>query len=445
MTAHASGFMNSIIAGDTRTAMNEFSRIFTDQVSNISDILKDKVLSPLKVMLLGNKDEDGNSVGGLLSGVKNGMNDIFGHLKYQITGKGWKDSKGTVYEDSETSVVATLRSMGSSVKNGIMEKLFGRKNEETGEREREGILSKFTDTFKKGLDGWKSAFLGEDVEQMDPKDVSKKISDKLHGYTKDATMGAAIGAGTGLLAGGSILGTLVGGPIGGAALGLAAGILNKGGKFQDWLFGEKDEETGERYGGFLSRETQDFIKKNKGLMIGGGAVGAFTSIIAGKSGGLIGTLVGGPIVGAGLGIATTLVTRSEGFKAFLFGDEEKGQEGIINAIKNGFKRGSGKHAGMPNEEFNVDAKILGMSGIGVLGGVLASAVLPGGPIFGGLMGLGASIAANGETFKKFLFGEDYTDEDGKKNIDTAYLDVWGICSMLLFYVLLRQDLHTMEK
>ena len=414
MTAHASGFMNSIIAGDTRTAMNEFSRIFTDQVSNISDILKDKVLSPLKVMLLGNKDEDGNSVGGLLSGVKNGMNDIFGHLKYQITGKGWKDSKGNTYEDSETSVVATLKSMGNSVKNGIMEKLFGRKNEETGEREKEGILSKFTDTFKKGLDGWKSAFLGEDVTQMDPKDVSKKISDKLHGYTKDATMGAAIGAGTGMLAGGSILGTLVGGPIGGAALGLAAGILNKGGKFQDWLFGEKDEETGERYGGFLSRETQDYIKKNKGLMIGGGAVGAFTSIIAGKSGGLLGTLVGGPIVGAGLGIATTLVTRSDTFKAFLFGDEEKGQEGLINAIKNGFKRGSGRHAGMPNEEFNVDAKVLGMSGIGVLGGVLASAFLPGGPIFGGLIGLGASIAANGETFKKFLFGEDYTDEDGNK-------------------------------
>lgn len=414
MTAHASGFMNSIIAGDTRSAMNEFGRIFTDEVSNISNILKNKVLSPLKVMLLGNKDEDGNSVGGLLSGVKNGMNDIFGHLKYQITGKGWKDSKGTVYEDSETSVVATLKSMGGSVKNGIMEKLFGRKNKETGEREKEGILSKFTDTFRKGLDGWKSAFLGEDIEGMDHEEVSKKITDKLHGYTKDATTGAAIGAGTGLLAGGSILGTLVGGPIGGAALGLAAGILNKGGKFQDWLFGEKDEETGERYGGFLSRKTQDFIKNNKGLMIGGGAVGAFTSIVAGKSGGLLGTLVGGPIVGAGLGIATTLVTRSEGFKAFLFGDEEKGQEGIINAIKNGFKRSSGKHAGMPNEEFNVDAKILGMSGIGVLGGVLASAVLPGGPIFGGLMGLGASIAANGKTFKKFLFGEDYTDEDGNK-------------------------------
>lgn len=408
--SHVNGIMNSLIAGNSREAFTEFTRIFTDQVTAIGGILKDKVLNPLKVMLVGTEDENGYKKGGLLSGVRNGMSDIFGHLRYQITGKGWKDSKGVTYEDSDTSVVATLKNMAGNVKNGIMEKLFGRMNE-NGEREKGGILSKFTDTFKKGLDGWKSAFLGEDVENMSHEEISKKMADKLHGYTKDATVGAAIGAGTGALAGGSLLGTLVGGPIGGAAMGLAVGILNKGGKIQDWLFGEKDSETGERYGGFIKKETQDYIKKNKGLMVGGGAVGALTSILAGKSGGLLGSLVGGPIVGAGLGIATTLVTRSEKFKEFFFGNEEKGKEGIINAIKNGFKRGAGRH-GNQGEEINIDAKVLGMSGIGILGGILTSAVLPGGPIIGALAGLGASIAANGKTFKEFLFGTD-DPETGK--------------------------------
>jgi hypothetical protein len=408
--SHVNGIMNNLIAGNSREAFTEFTRIFTDQVTAIGGILKDKVLNPLKVMLVGTEDENGYKKGGLLSGVRNGMSDIFGHLRYQITGKGWKDSKGVTYEDSDTSVVATLKNMAGNVKNGIMEKLFGRMNE-NGEREKGGILSKFTDTFKKGLDGWKSAFLGEDVENMSHEEISKKMADKLHGYTKDATVGAAIGAGTGALAGGSLLGTLVGGPIGGAAMGLAVGILNKGGKIQDWLFGEKDSETGERYGGFIKKETQDYIKKNKGLMVGGGAVGALTSILAGKSGGLLGSLVGGPIVGAGLGIATTLVTRSEKFKEFFFGNEEKGKEGIINAIKNGFKRGAGRH-GNQGEEINIDAKVLGMSGIGILGGILTSAVLPGGPIIGALAGLGASIAANGKTFKEFLFGAD-DPETGK--------------------------------
>ena len=78
-----------------------------------------------------------------------------------------------------------------------------------------------------------------------------------------AVKGGAIGAGVGMLSGGSVLGTIVGGPIAGAAMGVATGIISRSKSFQDWFFGKKDAETGERFGGFVSHATQDYVKKNK--------------------------------------------------------------------------------------------------------------------------------------------------------------------------------------
>ena len=408
----ANSMMVSVMGGNSKQAFNDFTRMIVDSAKDIGSALSDKVLTPLKATLFGQKNDNGYSEGGLFSGVQNGMKDMLGTLKHTFTGKEWTDSQGNKHGASDNSVLHHLRTMGDTVKKGIMEKLFGPADKK--DKEGKGIFKNFTASLQGGLDKWKEAFLGESIEGMDKTEINKKISEKLGSYTKNVTIGGAIGAGVGLFSGSSILGSLVGGPIAGAGLGMAVGILSKSERFQNWLFGEKDEVTGERLGGIISNEQQKYLKENKLSLIGGGAVGAITSGITGKGASILGSIVGGPIAGAAVGIASTMVVKSKTFQDFMFGNEENGRRGLINIIKDSFSRGQAKANNVDDHDvaFTLDDKAMAMSGIGVLGGVMASAILPGGPIGGALIGLGASIVANKKTFKQMLFGEDYVDENG---------------------------------
>lgn len=408
----ANSMMVSVMGGNSKQAFNDFTRMIVDSAKDIGSALSDKVLTPLKATLFGQKNDNGYSEGGLFSGVQNGMKDMLGTLKHTFTGKEWTDSQGNKHGASDNSVLHHLRTMGDTVKKGIMEKLFGPADKK--DKEGKGIFKNFTASLQGGLDKWKEAFLGESIEGMDKTEINKKISEKLGSYTKNVTIGGAIGAGVGLFSGSSILGSLVGGPIAGAGLGMAVGILSKSERFQNWLFGEKDEVTGERLGGIISNEQQKYLKENKLSLIGGGAIGAITSGLTGKGTSILGSIVGGPIAGAAVGIASTMVVKSKTFQDFMFGNEENGRRGLINIIKDSFSRGQAKANNADDHDvaFTLDDKAMAMSGIGVLGGVMASAILPGGPIGGALIGLGASIIANKKTFKQMLFGEDYVDENG---------------------------------
>ena len=407
----ANSMMASVLGGNSKQAFNDFTRMIVDSAKDIGSALRDKVLTPLKATLFGQKNDNGYSEGGLFSGVQNGMKDMLGTLKHTFTGKEWTDSQGNKHGASDNSVLHHLRTMGDTVKKGIMEKLFGPADKKD---EGKGIFKNFTASLQGGLNKWKEAFLGESIEGMDKSEVNKKITEKLASYTKNVTIGGAIGAGVGLFSGSSILGSLVGGPIAGAGLGMAVGILSKSERFQNWLFGEKDEVTGERLGGIISNEQQKYLKENKLSLIGGGAIGAITSGLTGKGASILGSIVGGPIAGAAVGIASTMVVKSKSFQDFMFGNEENGRRGLINIIKDSFSRGQAKANNADDHDvaFTLDDKAMAMSGIGVLGGVMASAILPGGPIGGALIGLGASIIANKKTFKQMLFGEDYVDENG---------------------------------
>ncbi len=170
-------------------------------------------------------------------------------------------------------------------------------------------------------------------------------------------------------------------------------------RFKTAVFGEKDEFTGGNWGGFISHEAQEYMKEKKIPIIAGAGTGS-----------IIGTILGGPVLGAGIGIASSLISSSDKFKGFLFGDEN--QLGLINGIKKAFAQGRGIHDVETNTEFSLDTQFVGKAGIGLIGGIIASAFLPGGPVMGGLLGLGASIAGSGKDFKKFLFGEDEVDENG---------------------------------
>lgn len=298
------GAMASILYGDFQGAGRNFQEMAKNLLADTAKTFTDKVLLPIKDAVFGNKDEHGFSRGGILSGITNSFKDASLSIKSLFTGQGWIDSSGKTHDAPEESVAGKIKEIGANIKEGIMTKLFGNLDETTGKRTQDGIVGKIKSTISEGIQGWKESWFGKNVSDEEAK---KSISDSMKKYLPNAGAGAAVGAVGGISAGG-ILGTLVGGPIGGAAIGTAAGLLSKSENFQNWLFGEMGED-GERAGGFISKNTQDYLKKNKYVMLGGASVGTITGALTG--GGLLGTLVGGPIAGAAMGVASSLFLKSD--------------------------------------------------------------------------------------------------------------------------------------
>lgn len=249
----------------------------------------------------------------------------------------------------------------------------------------DNIISQFTDDYKSG----------KDTKKDDSK--KKAVGNIIDGAMKDAgaakdsmITGALIGGGAGLFTGSII------GPIAGAAIGAGAGLISKSKTIQEALFGKevKDGAGGtERAGGLLGKKISNFITKNtKGFSHG--ARGAIL-------GGLGGTLLGSPILGAIAGSTIGFIKNSDQAQQKLFGtmgdDGERKNDGLIKKdLQDKFK-----------------SRKLGMIAGGI-GGAAVSAFI-GGPL--GLAGniiVGSAIgfAADNENFKKKIFGEK--QEDGKR-------------------------------
>lgn len=372
---HANDMMRAIMSGDASQIFDKGAAMISDQVK----IIGEKVTNTL----FGEKDEnDGKRKGGM-----------FGSLRDKLT-----DTANTVRDSIKNAFIGkeTKDSQGNTSREG-------------------GIFDSVVKTFKSGMNGWMESFFGTDVSGDSKKDNSDKLNQiktKLQEDLPYGLGGAAVGAGVSVFAGSSLLGTIIGGPFAGAAMGAVGGFLSRNEKFQNYLFGEKDDE-GNRVGGLISKNTQDFFKKNKDTVIAGGTVGAGVGLLTG--GGILGSLVGGPIAGAMLGAATGLVLKSKTFNEFLFGNED-GKEGIIKGIKNRFQEGFKKTRKGGEEDSDVDTtKLFGMAGIGAgAGGLLG--MMAGGPVVGAMAGLALSIKASSGSFKEFLFGKEdgLTLADGTK-------------------------------
>lgn len=169
-----------------------------------------------------------------------------------------------------------------------------------------------------------------------PKDDTGKrtggiISKDVQKFFKDHGKGIKIGAGVGTLSGLGLLPWLwlPGGPIGGAILGAGLSMVKKSGALDRFLYGEggtKDDPTGGLLGKFKS-----IFGKNKNLK----QVGLDAASGAGI--GLIGSffLPGGPITGALLGSAASIVMNTNKFKDFLFGKEELDANGNATGKRSG--------------------------------------------------------------------------------------------------------------
>ena len=393
--------------------------------SNLDSNLDSYKYSNMNFGKFGNLKDDAKTVAGTIgktiSNIFKGATidvavaDIFEGAK-EVGGRFLEKNK-PLFDEVKNNFVE----MGNTIKKGLYTKFFGDPNKEDDH----GILGFMSNTLSEGVKGWSNAFFGENTDE-ERENIFKGFMEKAKKNLPSTITGSLIGVGTSVAAGSSVLGMMIGGPMGGAILGAAGSFLARNEKFQNWVFGEKDED-GNRLGGFISKKTQDWFKDNKNHLIGGAAIGVVRGAITG--GGILGTLVGGPIAGALLGMATTTVLKSKTFHNFLFGDEENGQKGIFKTLSDAFNR----HKKTIDSDNADVAKGLGMGILGGAGGGLSAALIgkvglfgamasPAGIIGASLLGLGLSIKAQSKTFKTWLFGaEDAYEYNGEKRKEHGVL------------------------
>lgn len=405
---HISNMGNAFASGDSRALMQEAGAMIGGVATTIVSSIDDKLLRPMAAKLFGTKNEDGFRRGGMLSSMTNMLHDSFLEMQHRFTGKAYVDSEGRTHEKSETSIIGT-------VKEGIMEKIFGKKDEETGERERKGIFAGITDSIKQSFADWHNAMFGDTDKNgaaVTKDNVMKLMEDSLKKKLPDAMVGGVAGGAAGLVSGG-LLGAMIGGPIGGVILGSAVGFAHKSDKFQKFIFGDQDKDNG-----LITKKTQEFVSKNKNALIGGAAIGGLKGAITG--GGFLGTLVGGPVAGALLGMAATTAFKSKAFHDFLFGDEKRGSIGVINSFKNVFVHVKDKNK--DEAGLSLTGKTVGMGATGAAAGALTASLISqigfmpamltaGGPIGGAIVGLGLAIKAQSDTFSRWLFGNRKDKDD----------------------------------
>lgn len=365
--------------------------LINNAASYVEGVFKD-ISTKAKLFFFGTKNEETNKYeGGVLSDLYNKVKGFF--------------------NDTIDKVRDNFASIGTSIKDGIVAKLFGKvKDPETGEykddpsKKGPSVFEKIKDTFISGITGWSQAFFG-DGDAKDSLEEGKNKAKQVLGFLKDNADAGATGAAVGAIGGismGGFLGTVIGGPFVGAGIGAITGFLSRSKSFQKFLFGGEDEN-GNEVKGLISKQTQQFFKDNKDHLIGSSAVGAVGGMLTG--GGLLGTLVGGPVGGAIMGLAGGILTKSDMFQKFWLGDPEKGQKGFIQGIKDAWSShfsGSGKETEALGEQ---GTQVLGMAGTGaVAGGVMGA--LMGGPIVGAIAGLSLGIASQGKNLKEFFLGKE---------------------------------------
>ena len=178
--------------------------------------------------------------------------------------------------------------------------------------------------------------------------------------------------------------------------------INTGKAAKEAFFSDEDELTksvkylAERFAvGKEGKEAAADVAKNwKNYLpksLAGAGIGAGLSILFG--------LAGGPILGAAVGAATALTSKSNAVQKLLFGEKEVDEEGnVIGRKGNLFS----KQISTAVQKYAPD-----MAKSGALGGLIASLpFMPGGPVTGLMIGSAIGFAKNNEQIKNTLFGED---------------------------------------
>lgn len=372
---HIGNIMHHIVRGDTGAIYAEMGAMFGSGIMSLGQKMNDSVLTPMKKFIFGDKNGEEFSITGKVK-------EMFGNLKSDmadfILGPKGEDGKrdgkkatvmGFLHEGMESMTKSLFGEEKSfdEIKEQIRQKV--QKNSETGLKgaiigggiglASGGILGTLvggplTGAFlgtataiaskSKGFQKFVFGNVIDDEGNVVEKTGKGLISDATQTFFKDNKkdiVGAAgIGAIGGMLTGGGLLGTMVGGPLAGALLGSAVGIAKNSKTFQKFIFGEEvtDEKTGQKkkIGGILSAFNRAFSDAHPGEGRPGKEIAARGTIGAGA--GLLLSMFTplGPIGGAALGLAGSMVASKDKFHELLFGKEEdKGKgtnEGLVNRL-----------------------------------------------------------------------------------------------------------------
>ena len=118
-------------------------------------------------------------------------------------------------------------------------------------------------------------------------------------------------------------------------------------------------------------------------------------VASGALGGALGLLVGGPLLGAAAGVATSIVGKSKTLQGILFGSEENDDGLISKDLQNKFKK------------LLPDLETYGIAG------AITGLITPFGPIGGLMIGSAVAYAKNNNAFMEKMFGK--LDEDGNRD------------------------------
>ena len=390
--------MADVLFGNGVETKDAIQNLFRNGFEKSLALINDKI----KPMLFGSDNNPG-----IFSSITGGFRDAGNAFMNIITGAGYTRSDGTAVGTNEKSLMFKAQKFFTTIKDSTKDYLFGSKDTDGGRQG--GLFSSIKDTLKAGVTGWKEAIFGTDEERKGQKE---NVGKKLKSMIPSGIFGVLGAKALTMFAGQSVLGAVAGGPIG-AMVGLTLGIGSQSTKFKDWLFGMEDPN-GNRMGGFISKKTQDFVKNNKGTIIGGATVGLAKSIIF-PGAGILNSIVGGPIAGALLGVAGGVIKSSDMFQDWMYGPVTGPNGERAGGFKAKVKKffggdGSGKHGGFGG------GRKLGMAALGSVGAIIASGGILGlsvSPIIAALSGAAAGITASSDRFRDTVFGK--IGEDGKRH------------------------------
>ena len=336
---------------------------------------------------------------GIFGSVKNGFNSYFTDFKKFLFGDYFDENKSFVETFGE-SVSGEIIEPFKAHLSEMFESLFGNKFDVVMDKAKKwvddnsfgiksvggGILASMvlpggpiiggllglaysTDSVQKYLYGETN----EDGSLKTQGFLTPEIQDKMKHY--------GIRAGSGYL-----IGSIMGGPIIGGLLGLAYSTDS----VQKFLYGGRDEETGETIEGFIGKNEKDTLRKY-GINIGSGYV--------------IGSLLGGPVIGGLLGVAHS----TETVQNYLYGEG-----GLVSKIKDkleGFRVDATKVLwGDEGLQDSNDPDISSYEKFGILGVVKEK------------------FSDYGERLHRYLFGKKdlFTNEEGLLSglVSLVKVDIW---------------------
>lgn len=379
-----------------------------------------------------------------LFGDEGVFKDQIGYAKRMINGKGFTKKNGEVVEDTDNSVFRYLKDIGRTGAGYTRQYLFGNSPDDTVVKSKDHAeiqsLKKYkSEISQEELTPEEAERLGYTTEAanglatasgkyLDDKYVFDILNDPIqHSKYSDYGKKKISNSGDKKLSAGQLDIKYKGITNDGltaesaAKIALISGMEEAKDKFvtsaskaADNLFGEDEfwNKPKSIFDSFTS-----FIKTHAPKILTGAGIGAGVGALTALSGpGLLGALFlpGGPIGGAIAGAGIALVSQTETFKNFLFGEKDESGErdgGLINKEHRAqFKKMLPMIVGA--SVVGAAKGLLFGNSIGGPAGFLMNTLLPGGPIGGAIMGLGAALLFNNKRFKEILFGEK--GEDNKR-------------------------------